>query len=605
MSTGKLIRVLFAAIITVTLGIIVACSIWSVVLSPPLSTGETLRAVSLDEAVARVDGGDWVPLSQASFDVGSHHHVEVRGHLSDAIAAGERLNLRLNNVDCRVLVNGALVYSFGGTPTVLSRSAGNTWDGFVASTPITTADEVQIEIENVYVGGVSSVFNTVLDKMAVGTEGALAARQLSENWFHLVFGIISIGVGTFLFATALLAVRLGWDFDEGSVWFSLFAISAGFWSLFDPNYIDLFVRLPLFTNYVCSQSSFTMVLLLSAFVAARLHGRSHDILGSCCVAIAAMFLVGTVLQLTGGPTGPDFDDFTQAGLVAGYVLLAGSSFLLVRDCLVRGDSSLRSTLLLYVPCAIGVALEYLVFLLGNAASGYFIEFGVTTTILLRLPEMVSRQRKRQEAASRLHEVEAELRDSQTRIMLSQIQPHFLYNALNTIQYLCRTDPETAADAVGDFAAYLRGNMDSLKQTQPLPLTVVLDHLEHYLAIERLRFPDVRIVYDLDDIDFSIPSLSLQPLVENAIKHGLGKEPDGGTVTISSWKDDVGHHLSVVDDGVGFDPAAPLDPSRSHVGIENTRGRLRDMCGGTLSVESHPGKGTKVVITIPFEEVGHA
>ena len=101
----------------------------------------------------------------------------------------------------------------------------------------------------------------------------------------------------------------------------------------------------------------------------------------------------------------------------------------------------------------------------------------------------------------------------------------------------------------------------------------------------------------------LPALSVQPLVENAIKHGLMGLESGGTVTVSSYETDMDYRISVVDDGVGFDTTILLD-DREHIGIRNIRGRIEAMCGGTLTVESAPGKGTKAVITIPKERSEH-
>lgn len=601
MTLGKGVRVAFAILMGLSIVIIIWTGITLVANGSALGSEDTLVPVTFEDGEASVDGGDWIPLSDASFDASSIHTVQVRGHLSQTVPSGSRLNIRLDNVDYRFSVNHSVVYTFGFNPTVLSRSAGNTWGGFASNDWIGPDDEVEVTMSNVYVGINSSIFDLALDRMVIGSSDALVVRQFSHNWFHLLFGLAASGAGFFLLALALLGTRAGWASDEGSVWFSLFAISTGCWALFDPEYIDLLIAAPTFTNYMCSTSAFTMIVFLCAFVASRLKGKSHDLVGAACVVDAVAFFVISVLQLTGGKTGPDYFDFTNPGIVMGSVTFVFGTVMMIRDYFLMRDVSLRTTVMLYLPCAVGVSLEYIEFFVNHAGSGFFIEAGVTATIILRGPEMMAHQREKSQAENRLIQLEAELRESQMSIMLSQIQPHFLYNALNTIQYLCRTDPETAADAVGDFAAYLRGNMDSLKQMRPIPFELVLNHLEHYLAIERLRFPDVSITYDLKETNFRLPVLSVQALVENAIRYGVGKKAGGGSIVISTWKDDAGYHVSIVDDGVGFDTSAPLDGSRSHIGIENTRERLATMCGGILEIDSEPGVGTSAVITVPLEE----
>ena len=199
-------------------------------------------------------------------------------------------------------------------------------------------------------------------------------------------------------------------------------------------------------------------------------------------------------------------------------------------------------------------------------------------------------------------VQKELYDAEVQIMVSQIQPHFMYNALSSIAILCKLDPATAYEATVTFSKYLRGNMDSLKQTEPVPFERELEHLKQYLYIEKLRFADkLNIEYDIQATDFRIPMLSIQPIVENAVKHGVGMKREGGTVKIASKETETGFEIIVSDDGVGFDMNAPKkEDGRSHVGMENTKKRLRDMCHAEIIITSQPGEGTTARIIIPKE-----
>jgi LytS/YehU family sensor histidine kinase len=199
----------------------------------------------------------------------------------------------------------------------------------------------------------------------------------------------------------------------------------------------------------------------------------------------------------------------------------------------------------------------------------------------------------------LAQQEAELAQSRTAIMLSQIQPHFLYNALATIKHLCAKQDPRAEEVVAKFSKYLRGNMDSLTNTMPIPFKSELNHLENYLTIERLRFPDVHIAYDLKTTAFALPALTVQPLVENAIRYGVTRNEDGaGTVTISSYEDESAWYVRIKDDGVGFNPEQVQYDGRSHIGISNTRQRLATMCQGTLDIKSVRDVGTTITVTLP-------
>ena len=193
-------------------------------------------------------------------------------------------------------------------------------------------------------------------------------------------------------------------------------------------------------------------------------------------------------------------------------------------------------------------------------------------------------------------------EQRIQIMMTQIKPHFLYNALGAIEELCSSDPRKAKETTEKFSQYLRGNMDSISQTKPIPFEKELAHTKLYLDMEQMRFgDDLQVRFGIDCTAFFIPALTLEPIVENAVRHGVRENPDGkGTVTILSQ--DAGDHyaVTVMDDGPGFDPDKPQD-GKTHIGISNVRDRLERMCAGKIHIQSEPGRGTTVKILIPKED----
>ena len=203
-----------------------------------------------------------------------------------------------------------------------------------------------------------------------------------------------------------------------------------------------------------------------------------------------------------------------------------------------------------------------------------------------------------EITRQLAEKKTQLAESNISIMLSQIQPHFLHNMLTTIMYMCRTDPEEAEKTVGQFAHYLRANMDSLTLKQCIPFDSEMSHVKTYWSLEEKRFGNkISAVYDIQESDFMLPPLTLQPIVENAVKHGMKK---GKTlnVTIRTYSDADYYYVEINDDGKGFDNNALKNDGKSHIGIMNVRQRLNMMCGGELIIKSIPDEGTYAVIKIP-------
>lgn len=199
---------------------------------------------------------------------------------------------------------------------------------------------------------------------------------------------------------------------------------------------------------------------------------------------------------------------------------------------------------------------------------------------------------------RLKEKEQELAEKKIALLVSQIQPHFLYNILGTIQWLCEKDPKKAQEATEQLSHFLRGNMDSLQSVTAIPAARELEHIRCYLNLEGIRFGEkLKTVYDIGTSDFFLPALCLQPLVENAVRHGVTKREEGGTITVRTRQTPDAYVVVIADDGVGFDPETPPQDGR-HLGIENVRSRLAAQCGGTVTVESQKGIGTTVTVRIP-------
>lgn len=228
------------------------------------------------------------------------------------------------------------------------------------------------------------------------------------------------------------------------------------------------------------------------------------------------------------------------------------------------------------------------------------KFLLTGTMMISCVFYYSIVNKQNEARKiTLHQ--QQLAQEKIAITLSQIQPHFLYNTITSICYLCDKDPQMAKETLENFSVYLRGNLDSLKRTTPIPFFKGLEHVETYISLEKVRFPKtLNVKWDIAAANFMLPALSVQPLVENAVKYGIGKKYGGGTVTISTCEKETYFEVKVIDDGAGFDTKAVPDDRRSHIGIENVRLRLAAICNGTLEIYSETGRGTEAVIKIPKE-----
>jgi len=199
--------------------------------------------------------------------------------------------------------------------------------------------------------------------------------------------------------------------------------------------------------------------------------------------------------------------------------------------------------------------------------------------------------------------ELELTENKVAIMLSQIQPHFLYNVLSAIAQLCDEDPVKAKKAIMDFSVYLRSNMNSLNDKGLISVEKEISHVKGYLDLEKEIYRDaLNVIYHIEAGGFMLPPLSIQPIAENAVKHGIGRKEGGGTVILSVRETDNEFLVTVSDNGAGFNmsdtQANRLKDEQKHIGIENVRRRIEEQCGGTLEISGEPGFGTTAVIRIP-------
>lgn len=193
-----------------------------------------------------------------------------------------------------------------------------------------------------------------------------------------------------------------------------------------------------------------------------------------------------------------------------------------------------------------------------------------------------------------------LKNQKTALMMSQIQPHFLYNALNTIYYLCLTDSSLAADTVSKFSDYMRNNLDNSLNTEKLvPVLDEIRHTRNYADIEMLRFENLRVEYEMNYTDFCLPALTIQPMVENAIRHGV-RNKENGHVLVRTFRTDKDYVVQIIDNGIGYVSEEPQLGKHEHIGIPNVRSRLQEMCNGTLDILMKKDVGTTVTIRIPAQ-----
>ena len=552
--------------------------------------------------------GSHIPSTKGDVTLrGKFHMLTPDGEYIGVYSGGMPIALYTDHINLTFYVGEAPPYVIDTeNPLYGSSACGVGWSAYSFSNE--SEAPIRILIHNPHRFGNETAIDALLSNMAFWSgldfeKGILESGEFQRNMglFFLIVALVLIGIA--LFSTLIhnknskLLWLLGAVILFAGVYFAYSAAGVNFWN-----------NSTVSNTTILGGSMILYMLFLSMGIVYGL--RTHQKAGTTAVlclgvADALFFTLPLVTDLF------FYDTWLWWAAVQGIANLI-LLVCLIREYLSKPNKRRWLCIVAILPLlAFGADLVMtgLGIWKGGVVSKYvFIGlFAVAMTFVLRIiPRNINAaekakelelQRSRLEAEKNI--VEAELKERRVAIMLSQIQPHFIYNTLGTIERMCLKDPQKAFDLVRNFSLYLRGNFSELDSVTPIRFTEELKHIEHYVNIEKVRFPDMTIVYDVAATEFVLPALSVQPLVENAIKHGLMRLESGGTVVIRSFETPTHFCVEVKDDGVGFDPTLPLD-EKKHVGLRNIRGRLKAMVDGDLILESKPGSGTKAVVRIPKE-----
>ncbi|MEP7098383.1 MAG: histidine kinase [Dokdonella sp.] len=279
--------------------------------------------------------------------------------------------------------------------------------------------------------------------------------------------------------------------------------------------------------------------------------------------------------------------------------------------------------LMHLPCSVVIASVESIFMLSiywwwcgpsphstvttvsayiHAEGAYKFHFGLLTYwLLLVVLRGIASQRSLKDERLRNSQLEAQLAQSQLQALRMQLQPHFLFNTLNAISALALADPPQARLMISRLSDFLRLTLEE-RHAQQVPLSREIQLLECYLGIQQVRFQDRLAVHlDMagDTVDALVPSLILQPLVENALRHGLLDKIDRGNLYISTRRDGGQLRMRVDDDGLGL----PVGGHLEGIGLSNTRARLHGLFGDAASIDllRMADGGTRAELHIPFVE----
>jgi len=556
-----------------------------------------------------IEDGPWQKITEGEHIPSTKGDVTLRGNFHLRSPDGEYVGiysgdmpiaLYLDHIHVTVYEGDNEPYSLEMEDSLYGSSAcGISWGSYHFTAE--TAEPVEILIQNPHSFGNETAIDKMLAKTALWTGIDFEKEILESGNTQRNLGLLFIIIALLLLGTALFATLIHTK-NAKNIWvLGAMILFAGIYLSYSADGVSFWNESVVSNTTILGCSMIFYMLFLSIAVVYSL--KNTKTIGTAAVCalgfIDALFLALPILTKI-----LFYDTWLYWTIAQGIANIVLSVCLIKEFCSTKEKErwlyiGLLSLLIFFV---VDVIMTGLGIWKGGVASAYvFIVFFIAAMIavLKIIPHSINALAKAKELETEKIALNAQLTESRVATMMSQIRPHFIYNTLGCIEQLCNIDPPKAGELVHNFAKYLRGNFGELDNPKTILMSQELEHVRYYTSIEKVRFPDMTFSFEIKSEDFHIPALTVQPIVENAIKHGLMKLPTGGKVQVTSYETDTHYCVSVVDDGVGFDTGVLLD-ERKHLGIRNIRGRLKAMVNGDLEIESKVGVGTKVLITIPKE-----
>lgn len=550
-------------------------------------------------------GADFKPLNQSNIDEikhsGNKSSVVIKGHFDKEISKNEQIIFRLENITASVDVNGKNILDFSNA-SGLTKSPGNVVKSII-SDGITPSDNVEIHLQSVYANSASTIYSDFLGNINVGQESAFIEQLLLENALTLTLAATMIFYGIMLLILSFIAKKYRQTFSGSLSFLSVAIIFLGIFNLINYPLASYVLPYPDFITIMQKLGIYTASAFLMLYFTTWLTGVKKIILNIFFYSYAA-FTLGTVF-LQAFRIMDIYETLTVFITMLAVTLPVALFCIIYESAILHNNYSNELVIgLIFILC--GGGAEIINYFFEFSQTGVYLELGIFAFVIFQtlfIAHIIKRNLKKLNEAV---ETEKNLAQSRIALMLSQIKPHFIYNALNAISGLCLTDPEKADEAIFDFSQYLRSNIDSLQQTEPIPFKEELDHIKHYIKLEQMRFGErVKVVYDINYSDFRIPTLTLQPIVENAVKHGICKKENGGTVRIRTVLENPDTVLiTVSDNGEGFSCEPDKQSGNDNhicVGMQNVKSRLMYKTGAVMDVKSKKGVGTTVAIELPINK----
>ncbi|MBE6554997.1 MAG: hypothetical protein E7663_02005 [Ruminococcaceae bacterium] len=560
----------------------------------------------------RIGDGEWHPVTKSEHIPANNGDVTLRGiflmhnpetgEVVGPLSVGSTVNLYFNHIGGTVILPNAGKIIFDAENELLGEDACAAMWGSAPSmgeTPIT------IILHNPHDFGNANAIDEFFKNMSIAPGIYLESMMLEQGASQRSIGSLVFIISLIILGISAFATIIHVKYSKAMWLIGLTSFFAGGYFLFDAFAVSFWNDSNIFNTRSLGLCMMFYMLFSSALIVMQLKRKAKTV-GAVATAVSATAIFACI-ALSFSDTVKFYDTWLWWAVAQAAVAVV---LILCQSVSLR-----RSTNTERFFYSLGMAIS-LAFLADLVATGcgwwegslvskivFLAAFAFALIIVLRIiPSHINAAVKARVLEAEKQALKLELQESRISIMLSQMQPHFIFNTLNTIYHLCEIDPDVARSTINSFSQYLRNNIDNLERSEMIHFDKEMSFVKAYLDIEKVRFDDeLQITFDTAITNFKLPVLTVQPIVENAVKHGTSKKQGVSSLYISTREADDAYEIVIRDTGAGFDVNHLPDNEHKHIGISSVRQRLTNLCNGTLNIESTVGEGTTATIRIPKKE----
>ena len=509
--------------------------------------------------------------------------------LPDRLTSGAYLRFRSIDAYVNVYIDEELIYRNGVIANINGQTIPlNQWN-YIELKPEYSGRDIRITFQSPY-----KYYSGILPEIILGSHSDIILYTFSESALTNYLSICIIAIGLIMVLLSLIHT-VGNNSLHQYAYLGLFLSMTGLVLLSCAN-LPRNSSIEYYKDYLIMQIGTRLcVFLYSIYLFSKTSDKVKRLSLIFSVSAAAIVFLSVVLHAIG------LADFNQTLLVTLIFFTIILSIDLYDTFFTTNDRKMRR----YILSGISLAILLFTFLIEVLFRWSYLHHGqkmilVAGSLLFAILQSISVIFKSYDIALEQIRVAKELNEKRIKLMMSQIQPHFICNTLNTIRSMVKLAPEKAYDMIYHFSNYLKYNINSYKDRDLIPFSEELAHIKEYTKIECERFHKLKVQFEIEADSFLIPPLTIQPLVENAIKHGICKKETGGCVRIKSLRRDHHYEICIIDDGIGFDASilALQEEQDKGVGLRNSAFRLRELVEAHIDIKSSLGNGCTITIIIP-------